>query len=77
MLEILRWFFGFPKWLEPRKSLWDDAMDLKPGQVSVITDNRTGNQYALMQLDDLDHIAGLSNLRRGELSETTSAKLES
>jgi hypothetical protein len=77
MLDLLRMFLGWPKWLEPRKSFWDEATDLKPGQVAVITDNRTGNQYALMQLDDFDHLAGLSNLRLEDLSETPSAKLES
>ena len=77
MLDLLRMFLGWPKWLEPRKSFWDDAMDVKPGHVTVITNNRTGNQFALVQLDDFDHIAGLSNLRRGQLSENPSAKLES
>lgn len=78
MLDILRMFLGFPKWLEPRKSFWDAALDdLEPGRVLRITDNRNGNEYALMHLDDFDHIADLSNLRRTDLSETTSAKLES
>jgi hypothetical protein len=71
---MIRWFFGFPKCLEPRKTFWDEAMDLEPGQVCVVTDNRSGNKYALMHLDDLDHIAELSNLRRRELQVTVSGE---
>ena len=56
----------------PVKSFWDNAVDLPPGVVSIVTDRRSGNQYALMHLDDFDHIAGLSNLQRRELQVTVS-----
>ena len=73
MWQFIRWLLWLPdpKW---RKSFWDDMTDLEPGKVSIVTDHRNGNQYALMHLDDFDHIAGLSDLVRKDPPETVSEK---
>lgn len=47
---------------EPKpKNFWDGAMELEPGHISVVTDKRSGNQYALMHLDDFDHLLSTGN----------------
>jgi hypothetical protein len=43
------------------KSFWDDILDIEPGHITVLSDKRNGNQYALMNLDDFDHLIGTGN----------------
>lgn len=60
LIDLIRQFF----WLPPRqrvKSFWDSVAELPPGEISVVTDKRNGNQYALMHLDDFDHLIGTGN----------------
>lgn len=54
----------YAAWLRmnaPMKSLWDDILDIEPGHITVLSDKRNGNQYALMNLDDFEHLIGTGN----------------
>lgn len=69
--QLLRWFLWLPPPTPlptPRKTFWDEAREIEPGQVMIATDRRDGSQYALMHLDDFDHIAGLGKLIRRDLA---------
>ena len=50
----------------------DDLISLPPGHARVLEDGETGHQWAVMHLDDFDHICDRAGLKRKRLSETAS-----
>jgi len=47
----------------------DDLIALPPGEARVWTDEATGHQWAIMHLDDFDHICDRGGLQRKRLPE--------
>jgi len=55
---------------------WKSCEALPPGEVKVVTFPATQEQFAVMHLDDFDHIMQLAGLRRGDrTSEVLQHKL--
>lgn len=60
------------RWFLPKRrydvyiscELWSNLASIKPGVVKTLSDNE-GTELAVMNLDDLEHIARLAGLRVG------------
>lgn len=63
--DLLRAFFLFwkPFTTSPRQFNVSAAEleSIGPGQVQVLTDDSTGEQWAVMHLDDFEHLLGTGN----------------
>lgn len=46
-------------------------MELKPGQVTIITNKPSDNEYVLLHLDDFEHILSLANMQMAYKSPNT------
>lgn len=68
--QYLRWLFWLPN-PKPRKSVLDEAMELDPGQVSLITNKDNGNEYALLHMDDFDHVLSMAKMQMGHKTPNT------
>lgn len=69
----MNWLYRFFGRLEAGRPRYarinlDDLNRLEPGHVTVYADDMTGNQWALMHLDDFEHAVGVGKLqiRRSE-----------
>lgn len=58
---------------KPAPSLSDKLRTIGPGEVSVLRLKDTGDEFAVLPLDDFDHIAALANLRRVTPKETATS----
>jgi hypothetical protein len=69
-LVLIKWWeqndYRWLKFKRP-KTLWDELAELEPGAMYVLTCRDSGNEFAILHLDDFDHVAEVGNMRRRNL----------